>query len=100
MGKNSLFKKWCTYSSHYADKMKLFTINHKLYPSSSNPLWLTTPLGDLFFTCRIFNESLLITQPTKVNSFESGVIASWICDNYIVEFIKFNFEAKLPVGMK
>lgn len=81
--------------------MNLFTVKHQLHHTSLNPLELKTPLGDLFFDCQIFNESLLDTHPTKMESFQSGnTITSWISENYIVEFIKLNFKPKLPTGMK
>ncbi len=81
--------------------MNLFTINHQLYPTNLKPLKFQTPLGNLFFNCQVFDESLLTTQPTKIESFKSeNIISSWISDDYIVEFIRLNFAPKLPLGMK
>lgn len=81
--------------------MNLFTINHSKHLTNLNSLRMQTPLGDVFFNCEIFGKSLLNVYPTKIESFKStDLISSWICDEYIAEFIRLNFVPKLPAGMK
>lgn len=83
------------------DKMNLFTIKSQLTPANLNPLNLQTPLGDLFFDCQMFNESLLIKHPSNIMTFNSGSTwASWTSANYTAEFIKMSFLPKLPEGMR
>jgi hypothetical protein len=82
--------------------MNLFTTNQKIQlVDSTKEAKIPTPLGDVIFTCEANNNAITKMSPSQIISLQSGeIITSWISDEYIIEFLNFNFTPTLPIELK
>ena len=99
-GDNTLFQKWCSYCTHRAAKMNLFTTKKEEHQIKFDSLEIKTPLGDLFFDCEFSGKSLRSIKSSKIEAIDpQTTIFSWQLDDCILEFLKLKFTPKLPPGL-
>ncbi|MDP1881208.1 MAG: hypothetical protein Q8K60_09750 [Parachlamydiaceae bacterium] len=79
--------------------MNLFITEPARNTSRKNPLEIQTPLGNLVFCCE-FNGKIF-NNPTDRNLLinNNTLLSSWQSDYYILEFLCFKNNPKLPAGI-
>lgn len=81
--------------------MNLFNIKKRFQPTEVNALEVKTPLGVLSFNCELMKKSILQIHPIRTEVDDSqAIISYWLFEDCKVEFLRLNFNPKLPVGMR
>jgi hypothetical protein len=84
-----------------AKKMNLFILKNTLQPTEANALEVITPLGVLSFDCTLAKKSIQDIPPIRTEMDNSHTLISyWLFEDCVVEFLRLNFNPKIPVGMK
>lgn len=100
MWQNSLFKKWGSYCSLKAEKMKLFKHQQNFSRTDVNPLICSTPLGMGYFDCVINGKSVHEIKPSMTEMHEEVTISYWNLKECHIELLKANFNPKIPPDMR
>lgn len=81
--------------------MRLFVTNQQLHSMNINPLQLRTPLGEIIFKCIVSDLALKVDSSAKVMAKSSHhFLVSWINENYLIDFLRAEFDPVLPSNMK
>jgi hypothetical protein len=80
--------------------MNQFNTDDKSFEINHSTLEIQSILGLIAFRCHFSGKSISNITPSKLEKFSSGLKAIWDLDDCTIEFLKCNFDPKLPLVKK